>query len=239
MKLLPFDDLFATGGECTVLGHADPDENEAVDRLALVHCAVTLILPLTFFRIWRQRMTLTFSTPSFPVHQSLTLLTGTTGGRGGLEKMSVQADVDCTKFARVRVVDCVMFNNELDMLELRLLNHDSFADWIVIIESATTHSGRPKPLVFKQNQARFRRFAHKLVYRVVELPFEEPQMNEGHARSECLRVVPLLNLTKDDLMLIGDLDKIVDSSRFVHAVITPLFVALTGQKQATICSRCA
>ena len=34
-----------------------------------------------------------------------------------------------------------MFNNELEMLELRLENHDSFVDWFVIIESPTTHSG--------------------------------------------------------------------------------------------------
>ena len=44
--------------------------------------------------------------------------------------------------ASLQVVDCFMFNNELEMLELRLENHDSFVDRFVIIESPTTHSGQ-------------------------------------------------------------------------------------------------
>ena len=74
--------------------------------------------------------------------------------------MSAQADAEGVGFSQVRVVDCFMFNNELDMLELRLLNHDQFADWMVIVESPTTHSGYSKPLVFQQasDQQRFSRF---------------------------------------------------------------------------------
>ena len=42
-------------------------------------------------------------------------------------EVSAQADAEGVGFSQVRVVDCIMLNNELDILEFRLLNHGQFA----------------------------------------------------------------------------------------------------------------
>lgn len=43
-------------------------------------------------------------------------------------------------------------------------------------------------------------------------------------------MVPLLNLTNDDLMLIGDLDEIVDGSKFIDFLAQPLFLSKTSKR---------
>jgi beta-1,4-mannosyl-glycoprotein beta-1,4-N-acetylglucosaminyltransferase len=46
----------------------------------------------------------------------------------------------------VRIIDCVIFNNELNVLENRLKYLDEFVDEFVVFESDTTFSGTRKPL---------------------------------------------------------------------------------------------
>jgi hypothetical protein len=227
MRYLSWQELIQSDGMCKEIG------DEELHALILVDCTLQIALPVTFFRLGHQRITWTVSVPITSHDPRLRLLEGRVGSRRWAE-VSAQADAEGVGFSQVRVVDCFMFNNELDMLELRLLNHDQFADWMVIVESPTTHSGYSKPLVFQQarDQQRFSRFADKIVHRVVELPFEDPQQNEQHARTECRRVVPLLNLTNDDLMLIGDLDEIVDGSKFVEHLAEPLFLSKTSGPNA-------
>lgn len=43
------------------------------------------------------------------------------------------------------IYDCIMFNDELDLLEIRL-HHHAFVDRFILIESTHTYSGQPKPL---------------------------------------------------------------------------------------------
>jgi len=62
------------------------------------------------------------------------------------------------------------FLNELDVLEIRLATLDDVVDFHVIGESTQTQSGKPKPLNFPPNSDRFARWAHKIIYRVIEMP---------------------------------------------------------------------
>ena len=66
------------------------------------------------------------------------------------------------------VVDGFIFYNELDMLEFRLEEHDSFVDYFVIVEATVTHSGLPKELYFENNKQRFQKFLPKIVHVVVD-----------------------------------------------------------------------
>lgn len=56
------------------------------------------------------------------------------------------------------VIEVINFLHELDLLEAHLDEHTQFIDRIVVIESKSTYSGLEKPLYFKENEARFRRF---------------------------------------------------------------------------------
>lgn len=50
------------------------------------------------------------------------------------------------------------------MLESRMKYLDSVVDYFVIVESNVTFSGKQKPLYFAENQLRFKKYNHKIVY---------------------------------------------------------------------------
>lgn len=73
-----------------------------------------------------------------------------------------------------KIFDFIMLNNELDELEIRLQELELDIDRFYIIESDTTFSGKPKPLHFRENRARFQRFLDKIVHIVVPGPQKPP-----------------------------------------------------------------
>lgn len=68
----------------------------------------------------------------------------------------------------MRVFDCFLFFNELDLLEIRLHTLDPVVDKFIISEASHTFAGHPKPLHFRDNQSRFAAFKHKIVHQVVD-----------------------------------------------------------------------
>ena len=63
--------------------------------------------------------------------------------------------------------DIFTFNNELDMLEIRLNVLNEHVDYFVIIEATETFSGFEKPLNYFNNKDRFKQFEHKIIHYVV------------------------------------------------------------------------
>ena len=47
-----------------------------------------------------------------------------------------------------KIYDCFMFNNENDLLEIRLNILNNYVDYFIIIESSETHSGLKKKISF-------------------------------------------------------------------------------------------
>jgi len=70
--------------------------------------------------------------------------------------------------AMPRIFDCFTFLNEFDLLEIRLHELAQVVDRFVIAESPVTFTGRPKPLHFLDNRARFAAFADKIIHIVVD-----------------------------------------------------------------------
>lgn len=62
------------------------------------------------------------------------------------------------------ILDCFLFYNEFDMLESRLKFLDSCVDYFILVESNVTFSGKQKPLYFAENQLRFKKYSHKIIY---------------------------------------------------------------------------
>ena len=56
------------------------------------------------------------------------------------------------------MIDCFIFFNELDLLEIRLNSLAPRVERFVLCESKQTHSGKEKPLYFEDNKERFRNF---------------------------------------------------------------------------------
>lgn len=64
----------------------------------------------------------------------------------------------------MRVFDCFLFFNELDLLEIRLELLNDHVDYFVIVESDITFQGDKKEYVLEKNLHRFKKFLNKIHY---------------------------------------------------------------------------
>lgn len=107
------------------------------------------------------------------------------------------------------IVDAFLFNDEFDMLDIRLAIMDSWVDRFVILEGDRTWSGVPKPWLLSDNLDRYHRYQHKLT--VIPLTVPEDYVNwqcENHSRRSLN--IELVNLDPNDTVIHGDLDEVPD-----------------------------
>lgn len=114
------------------------------------------------------------------------------------------------------LLDCFMFNNELDLLELRLNELDSVVDQFVLVESTHTFSALPKPLYFNENKSKFKKFLPKIRHIVYDGPFQLVSLgafdqtpchtNERNQRDAIMR--GLDGCGPEDVVWLSDLDEI-------------------------------
>lgn len=108
----------------------------------------------------------------------------------------------------MKVYDCFTFFNEINILDVRLAEHDPFVDYFVITEGNRTFTGKNKPFYFDISDKRYDRYRHKIISHKIELE-ENPQSpwhNEISQRNGILNNLPYKD---DDLLLISDVDEIV------------------------------
>ncbi len=107
------------------------------------------------------------------------------------------------------IYDCFSFFNELDLLEIRLNVLKDVVDKFVLVEAGETHSGKSKPLHYKENEARFAAFKDKIVYVGIER-FPEicttDWARENYQRNAISQ--GLQGARDEDTVLISDLDEI-------------------------------
>lgn len=130
-----------------------------------------------------------------------------------------------------KVYDIFSFNNELDMLELRLNILDPYVDYFVLVEANTTFSGVPKNLNYEDNKDRFFKFHHKIIHhKVMDSPesFEDKKCDQEILKiarnsdnvtrehicwlvefyqKEHIRKA-LIHLDDDDICIVSDVDEI-------------------------------
>lgn len=116
------------------------------------------------------------------------------------------------------VYDCFSFFNELDLLEIRLRTLSDVVDRFVLAESRYTHTGKPKPLHYQANAARFAAFADRIIHVIApdpdDLRFDANDQRPSWTRENAQRnatidaIRPILK--DDDLLIVSDLDEIPD-----------------------------
>lgn len=108
-------------------------------------------------------------------------------------------------------IDAFLFNNELDMLELRLNILDPVMDRFVIVESTLTFSGKKKPLHFADNKERFAPWKDKITHHIVK-DMPNPTSNrwplEYHQRNAIM--IALGKCRTNDLIFMSDVDEVPD-----------------------------
>ncbi len=104
--------------------------------------------------------------------------------------------------------DCFIFNDELDLLRLRLEYLQNSVDYFVIVESTRTLSGGPKPLHFSLNKEKFVPFLPKIIHLVApanDMPAWEYEYFQRNYIKEALQ-----NCAGEDIIVISDADEIVN-----------------------------
>lgn len=129
------------------------------------------------------------------------------------------------------IYDIFSFNNELDMLDLRLNILDQYVDKFVLIESNKTFSGIDKPLYYEENKKLFEKFEDKIIYykvldsptsfddsdcdqEILNLALNSDNVTREHIcwliefyQKESIKKA-LANLEDDDICWISDVDEI-------------------------------
>jgi hypothetical protein len=131
----------------------------------------------------------------------------------------------------VNVFDGFTFDDELDILLVRMKELHTVVSKFVVVEASLTHSGQPKPFVFLQNRAMFAEFEAQVLHVALDsLPQQPDQcapgnsscsysahwMREGSQRNAIMAVVEGYcaqqigdsSCTGDDVVLISDVDEI-------------------------------
>ena len=125
----------------------------------------------------------------------------------------------------VMLYDCFTFYNELDLLEVRLHEHNAAVDRFVLVEARQTFQGVPKDLVFEKNKQRFAPFLDKIIHVIIDFPehialnyyknsnaawnrefFQRDAMAQGLAAAQ-----------PNDLIMVSDVDEIVRSDVLLQA----------------------
>lgn len=108
----------------------------------------------------------------------------------------------------MKIFDCFLFYNELDLLEIRLNILNDYVDYFVLAEAKRSHQNKPKSLTYLNNKDKFSKFIHKIIY--LEIPEE---LFDNHSwgneqRSFEYLLQGIKNSNPEDIILISALDEI-------------------------------
>lgn len=120
----------------------------------------------------------------------------------------------------IKIIDCFIFYNELDLLTYRLNILNNIVDYFVIIESTHSFIGKQKDLFFNDNKHMFEKFNDKIIHIVVDdLPYKYPNINYSNGEQwkneffqrNAISIGLLgIDIEKQDVITITDLDEIPD-----------------------------
>jgi hypothetical protein len=124
------------------------------------------------------------------------------------------------------IYDCMLFNDELDILELRLEYMSEHVDYFVIGESRLTFSNNQKPLVFKQNARRFSKYENKIIYLEIPASPQPDSWTTEHYQRNYLKNA-LSNCRDNDLVIIADVDEFLNLEYILEkSVSQPILIEM-------------
>lgn len=116
------------------------------------------------------------------------------------------------------VVDTMLFNNEFDMLDMRLAITSSYVDRWVVLEASRTFSGIVKPYYLTERLQQYRAQWGDRISTVC-LPLDETQTNLVCETMMRRALQPAIDqYHDDDIILHGDLDEVVNPEHW-HAIV--------------------
>lgn len=107
--------------------------------------------------------------------------------------------------------ECLIFNDELELLEARLRETSDVVDGYALIEAPLTFTGKPKPLHYAENSDLFSAWNHKIHHIVADLPIRDGAWACERAQRDALHVF-LDQLDGDDVVALCDADELLSTS---------------------------
>ncbi|XP_044501082.1 uncharacterized protein LOC123222401 isoform X2 [Mangifera indica] len=110
-----------------------------------------------------------------------------------------------------RVFDAVLFSNEVDILTIRWKELYPYITQFVLLESNSTFTGLPKPLLFSSNRQNFKFVEPRLTYGMIGRRFkkhENPFVEEAYQRVALDQLIRIAGIEDDDLLIMSDVDEI-------------------------------
>lgn len=134
-------------------------------------------------------------------------------------------------------IDCVLFYDELDMLNFRLHELDDQVDYFIILESDIDFQGNSKKLFFQENRESFKKWENKIIHlptininkdyldSICEItkfreftPFQNPKLTPNEIiycqTYELYKFLVSLNLYPEDIILFSHVDEIPNLTQF-------------------------
>ena len=118
-----------------------------------------------------------------------------------------------TKY-NMKIYDCLLFNNEFDLLEVRLIETFDKVDQFVIVESDLTFTGKPKQLHLHNNWERFKPWADKITLlqgKGLDAN-NNPWVNEACSRESLGSGI--IDANPEDYIMLSDSDELYRASTF-------------------------
>ena len=142
--------------------------------------------------------------------------------------------------SQMKIIDAFIFYNELELLEYRLSVLYDVVDHFVLVESTRTHAGKEKTLFYAENEARFAKYADKIIHVVDRDLLENPKhdytrgrkdevwYNENHQRKSIDTGLKQLDLDDRDLIIVSDVDEIPDPRMLTELKASDRNIAYAG-----------
>ena len=119
----------------------------------------------------------------------------------------------------MKIFDCFLFFNELEILDLRLMTLADIVDYFVIVEANKTHTGNEKEFLFEKNQNLFKKYLDKIIYvKIEDVPLLDNSKNIGaieNFQRNCI-TRGLSGAKDDDRIIISDLDEIPNPDKIMQ-----------------------
>ena len=141
----------------------------------------------------------------------------------------------------MKIIDCFIFYNELDLLKYRLAILNEFVDYFIIVESSNTFTGKEKKLHYDENKELFDIYKEKIIHIVVnDMPYKFPNIdfsqnhqwsNEFHQRNAISKGIKLLDLSDNDIIIISDVDEIPNPDILLEIKNNKLKIEISSLEQ--------
>lgn len=108
------------------------------------------------------------------------------------------------------IIDTTLFNNEFDMLDIRLALTESWVDHWIICEGNRTMSGQPKPYHLSENLDRYDKYRDRMTVLKLDIPEWWTNWDIENGQRAHIRKGYDQLASQDDIIMHSDLDEILN-----------------------------